>query len=193
MRVETETKVNLTSGGYNINPTNEISKEALVAFQEATNSLAGASYEPLILVGTQVVSGTNYKYIALISTITRNQKKKIVEMEIYKPITGKAMIKEGTTKELVSEATGLGAWKITALDEKIPSEVMTAADNYFSQIDGVGYKPLMYVAKQSVSGTNYMLYYKTTTVSPRQKYGLSSVVLYQDFSGNISTPSITPL
>lgn len=193
MKTQVETETNLKVGGYIINPTTKIPREALIAFREATSGLDGAGYKPLIFVGSQVVQGFNYKFIALATSTTRTKTKALVEMEVYKPLTGRSIIKRGSIKELVSEGTGLGAWKIVAAIGSYPQKVASALNDLFSSIDGVGYSPLMYAAQQQVSGVNHMIYCKQTNLTHPVSYGLASVILYENKEGKIIIQSVTTI
>ena len=193
MKTQVENETNVKAGGYNINPTTEIPREALIAFREATSELFGAGYKVLILVGSQVVQGVNYKFIAQVTSTTRTQTKALVEMEVYKPLNGKATIKRGSINDLVSEATGLGAWKITATIGSYPQKVASALSDLFASIDGVGYSPMMYAAQQQVSGVNHMIYCKQTKLTNPISYGLASVILYENLDGKITIQSVTTI
>lgn len=51
------------TGGWTIQETAEISPEAQAAFDKAFEGLVGVRYTPLALLGTQLVSGTNYSFL----------------------------------------------------------------------------------------------------------------------------------
>lgn len=193
MKTQVESETNLKAGGYEINPTTKIPRDALVAFREATSEIYGAGYKALILVGSQVVQGVNYKFIAQSTSTTRTPIKTLVEMEIYKPLTGRSIIKRGSIKDLVSDATGLGAWRIVAAIDSYPQKVASALNDLFSSIDGVGYSPLMYAAQQQVSGVNHMVYFKQTKLTNPVSYGLASVILYENLEGKIIIQSVTTI
>ena len=51
------------AGGYMAAEDTTITDELKTIFEKATKGLDGASYEPIKLMGTQVVAGTNYKFL----------------------------------------------------------------------------------------------------------------------------------
>ena len=57
-------------------------KVASAASAIETAELTGASYKPLIYVGTQVVRGVNYWFICQVTTVTAQPKKKIVKLAV---------------------------------------------------------------------------------------------------------------
>jgi len=85
---ETETEVVETDpeilGGWTDTEDGSLSEELLGYFDAATSELVGASYEPLELLGTQVVAGTNYKILCNVTAVVPDAKpeKKIVTMYV---------------------------------------------------------------------------------------------------------------
>ena len=67
-------------------------QKAQSAFTAATNGITGASYIPLLYVGTQVVNGTNYAFIALQTLILAEPKKRIVKLIVNEALDGKVSI-----------------------------------------------------------------------------------------------------
>lgn len=78
-------------GSWQIAEPCAISEEAMAAFKEATN-VVGASYEALYLVGTQVVAGTNYMFIAKQTQSTNPPMTKVLKLVIYQGLDKKAVI-----------------------------------------------------------------------------------------------------
>jgi len=58
----------------------EVTGDALVAFNKAIEGLTGAKYEPIKLMASQVVAGMNYKILCDVTVVGVNQKaeKKVV-------------------------------------------------------------------------------------------------------------------
>ena len=55
-------------------------QKAASAWSAGINGIIGAGYKPLVFVGTQVVKGTNYWFIAEQTLTTRNADKHIVKL-----------------------------------------------------------------------------------------------------------------
>ena len=80
-------------GGYTVNENLGgviLPGDSLQAFAEATQDLAGASYLPVALVGSQVVAGSNYLIIAKQTKVTNPPVSSICVMKVYSPIDGSA-------------------------------------------------------------------------------------------------------
>lgn len=69
-----------------------ITKEVQKAFDKATKEYAGTKLEPIALVGTQVVSGTNYKLLCKSTAVTPNAKAQFVIATVYQSLDGSAEI-----------------------------------------------------------------------------------------------------
>lgn len=68
-----------------------VTEEDFAVFNEALNGLVGVSYEPLI-VATQLVNGTNYRFICNATTMTNPPSDYLAEITIFKPLEGPAVI-----------------------------------------------------------------------------------------------------
>lgn len=81
-------------GGYTEVEDSEITNELKEIFESATKGLLGASYEPIKLVATQVVSGTNYKFLANGTKTTNPITKGTYYITIYKDLQGNVELKD---------------------------------------------------------------------------------------------------
>lgn len=62
-----------------------VGEDDLKVFQEAMGGLEGVDYEPLI-VSTQVVAGTNYKFICNAEAVVLNPRPYLAEVSIFQPL-----------------------------------------------------------------------------------------------------------
>lgn len=69
-----------------------ITKEIQKIFDKATKEYAGTKLEPIALVGTQVVAGTNYKLLCKSTAVTPNAKSQLVIATVYQGLDGSAEI-----------------------------------------------------------------------------------------------------
>ena len=77
-------------GGWNLE---EIKGTALpqrvqTDFTAVTSELAGADYEPIAYLGSQIVDGTNFRILALQRLVVPNAEKRIVKMIIHEELDG---------------------------------------------------------------------------------------------------------
>lgn len=75
-------------GGFTEAEDKTVTDELKEMFDEALDGLVGATYEPVELVATQVVSGTNYKFLANGTKTTNPPTKGTYYITIYKDING---------------------------------------------------------------------------------------------------------
>ena len=75
-------------GGWDISEMKacNLPQKAQTAFTGATLGLVGASYEPVLYVGKQLVNGTNYCFIALQTLVTAQPKKRLVKLIIHESL-----------------------------------------------------------------------------------------------------------
>ena len=65
-----------------------IPEAALEAFNKATEELVGCDYEPIALLGSQVVAGTNYCLLCKCTVVTPDAPVSYVLMYIYSGVDG---------------------------------------------------------------------------------------------------------
>ncbi len=83
---------NPMAGAYAEPATPEVSPEAQKALTAALEGLDGATYEAKALLGTQVVSGTNYLMLCKITPVTQNPQPHYSIVTVYEDLEGKASI-----------------------------------------------------------------------------------------------------
>ena len=79
----------------------------------------------------------------------------------------------------------LGAWVYQDMQAcNLPQPVATAFSKAIAGLVGVSYTPVLYVASQLVSGTNYCIICKTTASTNPPLHGCKTVFIYADLEGN---------
>ncbi len=80
------------SGGWNVEssgrPYTLFEEKDNNVFDKATNTLAGMSFKPLVLLGTQVVAGTNYAVLCYGSATVPDAKEGIYLLTLYEDLEG---------------------------------------------------------------------------------------------------------
>lgn len=92
-------------GGWSYADSPAITDEIEGIMDAVTGSLLGAEYEPVAVIGTQVVSGTNYAILCAITTVTENPVTNFEMVYVYENLEGNCEI---TSTEAVDIA-GLAA------------------------------------------------------------------------------------
>ena len=161
-------------------PVNALPQRVATAIVAVNNDLLGASYLPIRLVGTQIVNGENFMFIAKEVRATAKKDTRIVSLVINIPagdITG-----EQATIVEVKEST------------ELPDEVQDVFDAAIGSLHGVNYVPLLYVGEQVVKGLNYYVICEATVVYPNAvpKPVLVCVNTFEGVNSVVSIEQIYP-
>ncbi len=84
--VETAAADKQLVGGYT--QQRELTEEDMAVFNAATHGMVGVRYTPES-VATQVVAGTNYRFVCSATTVTREPETYKAEVVVFKPLPGK--------------------------------------------------------------------------------------------------------
>lgn len=147
-------------GSWTLTDSAELSDEAQAAFEKGTEGLLGVSYTPIALLGTQLVSGTNYCILCEATVVYPDAKPYYALVYLYKNTQGEVEVRNIVALDLgkiaetgeienagEAEALPLGGWTV---DRDSSVEV---ADS------------VMHLASQVVSGTNHCVLCKGWTLS----------------------------
>ena len=88
----TEVPERQLAGGWTPAADNTVTDEHLEIISKATAGLTGAVYEPIEFVGTQVVSGINYKFLCKKTVIGAGLSDSEVYLVIYKDLSGNCSV-----------------------------------------------------------------------------------------------------
>ena len=82
----------LAAGGWQEAESPALTKDALSAFNKATDGLVGVDYTPIALLSTQVVAGTNYRILCVATVVYPGAEPYYVVMTVYEGLDGSANI-----------------------------------------------------------------------------------------------------
>ena len=80
------------AGGWNLPEDNTVTSDVQAVFEKATSELVGCSYEPVAVLGTQVVAGINYVILAKITPVYPGAEAHYALVYIYADLTGNATV-----------------------------------------------------------------------------------------------------
>lgn len=164
----------------------EENAEAKAAFEKATEGLTGYEYEPIALLGTQVVSGTNYSILARGKVVIPDAEPSYEIITIYEDLEGNAIILG--EKALVGGEGKKAVGAFTANDGEYDfsknAEVKAIFDKAFDGLVGASYEAVAYVGSQVVAGTNYLALFRETPTVPDAEPSFVLVTVYEDLKGN---------
>ena len=177
------------AGGWQSSEGTVLSEEASSAFEKAMEGFAGASYEPVALLGTQVVAGINYCYLCKGTLITAEPVEFYALVYVYRDLEGNASVTRiDRLNASPFQNEGLaGGWQDGA--EALP-EATAALEKAMEGFAGAGYEPVAVIGTQVVAGINYCILCKGTlvTAEPVEFYAL--VYVYADLQNGAAVTEI---
>ncbi|MDO5440103.1 MAG: InlB B-repeat-containing protein [Erysipelotrichaceae bacterium] len=110
---ETKEEEDTILGGFTEAEDKSLNDELIEIFNKAVDGLLGAKYEPVELVATQVVAGTNYKFLANGTKTTNPVIKGTYYIIIYKDLNGNVELKDiEVIEENEVDYTGVKFWVV---------------------------------------------------------------------------------
>lgn len=175
-------------GGWSSPDSVKVTDEAASALKKATEKLAGGTYEPIALLGTQVVAGTNYRLLCTFTPATEGADASYTIVTVYEDLEGNAEITEILNSDAKVNVTAEvidGGW-VAPETPDVTEEAGTALQAAVSQMVGAQYNPLALMGTQVVAGTNYCLLCEITPVVENPESHYSVVTVYQGADGTTS-------
>ena len=146
-------------GAYNTNLVSFSLKDnpdAMNAFEAAfPNGYNYTHYEPIALLGTQVVSGTNYLYLCKSTWTDYQENVSFVLLQIYQDLSGKSEVVGSAILFPTEESREEGEDYIDNTGSYLPENI-PAIQNAFKEAvpdnENVSYIPLAYIGKHTQEG-----------------------------------------
>ena len=146
-------------GAYNTNLVSFSIKDnpdAMKAFEAAfPNGYNYTHYEPIALLGTQVVSGTNYLYLCKSTWTDYQENVSFVLLQIYQDLSGKSEVIGSAILFPTEESREEGEDYIDNTGSYLPENI-PAIQNAFTEAvpdnENVSYIPLAYIGKHTQEG-----------------------------------------
>lgn len=190
---------------YDEEPQSQTTAEGMSACEKALEGLTGVGYRPFIELGSQVVSGKNYMYLAKSQVITPDANPELSIITVYLDIQENAKLMNvakldlgaiaGEEKAFASEKGLLGGWNVNEalVGVTLPGDAQKAYETATEKLLGVGYEPLALLGTQVVAGTNYAVLAKRTLVGPEPTTELCVMFIYADLNGGAKLTNVYPL
>ena len=194
-------------GAYNTNLVSFSLKDnpdAMNAFEAAfPNGYNYTHYEPIALLGTQVVSGTNYLYLCKSTWTDYQENVSFVLLQIYQDLSGKSEVMGSAillpTEESEEEGEDYSYNTGSYLPENIPA-IQNAFEEAVPDNESAYYIPLAYIGKHTQEGKpeedvifaakdprgtdakiSYELFYITKDTDGKAKLVKTEDVVFPDF------------
>lgn len=194
-------------GAYNTNLVSFSLKDnpdAMNAFEAAfPNGYNYTHYEPIALLGTQVVSGTNYLYLCKSTWTDYQENVSFVLLQIYQDLSGKSQVMGSAILFPTEESREEGEDYIDNTGSYLPENI-PAIQNAFKEAvpddENASYIPLAYIGKHTQEGKpeedviftakdprgtdakiSYELFYITKDKNGKAKLVRTEDVVFPDF------------
>ena len=196
-------------GAWEVTEDGTLTEEAKAALEKALVGFAGAGYEPIALLATQLVSGTNYCILCKGTLTTQDALQFCALVYVYEDLEGNAKIIDiadidiaatsdaesaviGTEFYTSQNSTFVGAWAVMP-ETAVTEELKAVFDKAMEGFTGVGYEPAACLASQVVAGRNYCFLAKATQVTSDAAQYWTLVYIYNDLDGGAQIMNIVPV
>lgn len=190
-------------GGWTINT--DLPEMDDMIFDRARQKLTGASYSPFLVLGSQVTNGTNYQYLCYEKPVVPDAELSFKIVTVHKE-EGMAIdatilnIADFEVTDYLNE-TGettpeglLNGWKENESFPNFLSEDENAIfKKAFEGFDGVGYTPIVKLASQVITGSNYAFLAVGTTMTAEPVTHFYVISISNDLEGNATVNNICGL
>lgn len=186
---ETETMV----GGWTNTEDPAMTEELREIFEKATEGLLGVNYVPIACLGTQVVAGTNYCFLAQATVVYPDAAPKCVLVYVYRDLSGNASVLNFADLPVVPNGNGetalipdepmMGGWTYAESFE-VTDEIRTKLNQALEKLVGATYEPVANLATQVVAGTNRCILCKVAPVVPNANSHYALVYVFEPLEGN---------
>lgn len=168
--------------------TDEVREIFAKAYPDEGENEGDAYYDPIALLGTQVVSGTNYKILFRKGVVGDSTAEEYAVGKIYVDLQGNVEVLSTEETDVKTELND-GAWEVYAVAELTDDE-KTAFEGAFDGLLGVSYEPLSVIAEKD---TGYMVLCKGTVVYPDAVSYYTVVEIDKTEAGNLELQDISDL
>ena len=172
-----------------------VTEELKKYFDEAISKLDGYNHTPVLLLGTQVVAGTNYCFLTTSTIQANNAAKEMKLTYINVDPSGSANFIKDTVLKLPGVGEGgekVGGWAY-AESTVITDDIFKVMEKATETLTGATYEPVAYIGSQVVAGTNHAILCKSRP-SVAELNGATTYVLvyvYEDLQGKCEITETT--
>jgi len=161
----------------------EVTDEQKDIFTRAMEGLTGVGYEPVQLVGRQVVSGTNYLFLCHATVIYPEAKPYYALVTIYEDLEGNVKLSAIDDSTVEVPTVQLAGGYNENEDMTVTEEVREAFDGAIEGFTGSVFTPFAYVGSQVVSGLKYRVLCQACSTEPGSIPYFSMLEIYDRADG----------
>lgn len=171
-------------GGWERPASPVVTEEQKALLERANEVLAGAQYEALACLGTQVVAGTNHRLLCSVTPTVPDAVSTYAIVTLYEDLEGNVELTEvlESAEEVPQEGLD-GGWTASESPE-LTDEARDAFEKATKDVEGTTYTPVALLSTQVVAGTNYRILCEANpgVVEGGTEYDI--LVVYADLEGN---------
>ncbi len=157
------------AGGWANTENPAMTDELRAIFEKALEGMLGVNYIPVACLGTQVVAGTNYCFLAQATVV-------------YPDAMDLPVVPNEDGTATVPEEALMGGWAY-AESYEVTDEMKDRLNKALETLVGASYEPVANLATQVVAGTNRCLLCKVTPVVPNAVPHYALVYVYETLEG----------
>ncbi len=185
----TESDGETLDGGWSDTQSIVVTDDVKALFDKANEKLAGAQYEPIAVLETQVVAGANYLVLCKETATVPNAVTTYALVTLYADPEGNAEITDiknsgVAAPEAYDPENPVAGGYSEPESYEVTEEVKTALKTSYKSVDGVSLEPKALLGTQIVAGTNYRILCKSGPVVPNAASTYVIVTVYADLEGN---------
>ena len=184
-----------TVGGWTSPESPAVTDEMKARLEKALDSMLGATYTPVAYLGSQLVSGMNYRLLCRVAPVVPNAEEAYAIVVLYEDLNGNVSITDVQEFDAETNIYGeslTGGWA-QAESPVVTDELKAVFENASEGLLGVEYSPVALVSSQVVAGMNYCFLCEATVVYPGAESTYALVWIYKDLQGNAEITQIVGL
>lgn len=170
---------------------------AKAAFEKAMDGFVGYTYEPLALLGSQLVAGMNYRILCRCMAAAPDALPTYEIVTIYEDLEGGAEITDNVVLPELPESkeAAPGGWTVNTGNPSLDAnpEVKDALEKALDGLSGMDYEAVAYVASQVAAGANYRIFCRMTPVVPNALPSFALITIYADLDGGAEMAGVTDI
>ena len=182
-----ESGIDAATGAWEINQdpvSEEKNAQAQTAIDKALETMTGADYEAVAVLGTQVVAGMNTCILCRVTPVVPDAVSQWALVYLYEDLDGNAEITQVVDLMTAPEEGAVGGWMSNQGDEALEADANAALETALERMDGTDYEVIAVLGSQVVAGMNYRLLCWATPVVPDPEGSFCLVTVYQGLDGN---------
>ena len=172
---------NPIDGGWSESASHTLTPEQKDIAIKALADLAGTNYTPVAYIASQVVSGTNHCILCTALSEDSDEPASYALVTIYQSLDGNTDVLDIFDCDAPAGMPDLlGGWQAPETPE-LTEAAKTALEKALKDTEGTAVRPMLLLATQLVSGTNYSIFCEVTESGAAPAYEILHV--YESLDG----------